>query len=358
MPSKQQVTMAQLKVGVLGIFALCCIILLIFLLTGGISWFKSQSPLYTYVSDAAGLNPGAAVRINGIPAGNVKSVELSGLRDPSKVIRIKFVVDTNLLKEIPVDSIADIEAENLLGSAKFLEITKGASPQTVQPQATLNSANVQEFTALVRQGYATLDSLQAILAKVSDIVGDIENGKGTIGKLLVDETLYNNLANIVNQVQILATTLNSKNGTVGHLINDNTFYNQIETLITNLNSITQGLEQGQGSVGMFLKDPKVYHELDQSLDQLNTILSNLNAGKGTAGQLLASDKLGNQLSTSLSKINTTLDKINAGQGTIGQLLVNPSLYDNLNGATGELRATLQAFRANPKKYLSIKLHIF
>ena len=46
-------------------------------------------------------------------------------------------------------------------------------------------------------------------------VGEIEVGKGTIGKLLVDESLYNSLTNTVNQVQLLATTLNSRTGTIG-----------------------------------------------------------------------------------------------------------------------------------------------
>jgi phospholipid/cholesterol/gamma-HCH transport system substrate-binding protein len=40
------------------------------------------------------------------------------------------------------------------------------------------------------------------------------------------------------------------------------------------------------------------------------------------------------------------------------LLVNPSLYDNLNGATRELNGLMKDFRANPKKFLHIKLGLF
>jgi phospholipid/cholesterol/gamma-HCH transport system substrate-binding protein len=109
---------------------------------------------------------------------------------------------------------------------------------------------------------------------------------------------------------------------------------------------------------MLLKDPKMYADLNHSVDQINTMLANLNAGKGTAGQLLASDKLGNQLSTTLANVNITIDKINSGQGTIGQLMVNPALYDSVNGSTRELHELLKDFRANPKKFLSIRLHIF
>lgn len=358
MPSKDKVGIAQLRVGVLGIVALACVTLLIFLLTGNTQFFKHQVPLYVYTSDAAGLTSGAPVRINGIQAGTVKGVALSGQTNPARVIRIDLAVDEAMLKQIPLDSVAGISSDNLLGSSKFLQVTKGTKPETVQAGATLNAVSTQQFDALVQQGFGVLNSLQAILGRVSDIVGDIENGKGTIGKLLVDQTLYNSLQATVAQVQLLASTLNTKNGTIGRLINDNQLYDQAEAVITRLDSITRDLEQGQGTAGMLLKDPKLYNDLDKSVDQLNTILSNLNAGKGTAGELLHDDKIAHQISSTLEKVNVTLDKVNSGQGTIGQLMVNPQLYDAATGTTRELHGLLQDFRANPKKFMSIKLHIF
>lgn len=358
MPSKEKVNLSQLKVGILGIVALACVTLLIFLLTGNTQFFKNQVYLHVYTSDAAGLTSGAPVRINGIQAGTVKTVELSGETNPARTIRVDLMIDQNLLKQIPLDSIASIASDNLLGSSKFLQITKGTKPETVQAGATLKSAGTQQFDALVQQGFGVLDSLQAILGKVTDIVNQVEVGKGTIGKLLVDETLYNSLQATVSQVQLLATTLNSKNGTLGRLVNDSQLYDQAESVITKLDAITQQLQQGQGTAGMLLKDPKLYNDLDKSVDQLNTILANLNAGKGTAGELLHDDKIAHQLSGTLDKIDVTLDKVNSGQGTIGQLLVNPQLYDAATGTTRELHEMLKDFRANPKKFLSIKLHVF
>ncbi len=358
MPSKNKVSIAQLKVGILGIVALACIALIVFLLTGNMKWFQTQVPLHVYTSDAAGLTPGSPVRINGIQAGSVDNVELSGETNPQRVIKVDFNVDSDMVKQIPVDSIASISSDNLLGSTKFLQITKGTSPTTVQSGATLKAENTQQFDQLVAQGFNVLDSAQAVLGKITNIVGEVEAGNGTIGKLLVDQSLYNSLAATVNQVQLLATTLNSKTGTVGHLINDNELYNQIQTVVDRVDKVMAGLQQGQGTAGKFLKDPKMYNDVEKSIDQLNTMLANLNAGKGTAGQLLVSNKIGNQVSTTLSKVDLTLDKVNSGQGTIGQLLVNPALYDSINGTTTELHGLLKDFRANPKKFLSIKLHIF
>ncbi len=358
MPSKERVGLAQLKVGVLGIVALFFITLLIFLLTGGGSWFQKTAPLHVYVSDASGLTEGSPVRINGIPAGKVTGVALSGETDPARVIKIDFEVDQDMLKQIPKDSIASIASDNLLGSTKFLQIDKGKGSEPLQSGANMKSANTQEFQQLVQQGFGVLDSAQAILQKIEDIVNQVEVGKGTIGKLLVDDSMYNSLLQTVNQVQLLASSLNSRTGTIGRLVNDPTLYNQTQQVIARIDDLTKGLQQGQGTAGLLLKDPKMYNDVNHSIDQINTLLKNLNEGKGTAGQLLVNDKIANQVSTTLDKVNITIDKLNSGQGTLGQLLVNPALYDQATGTTRELHDLLKDFRANPKKFLTIRLHIF
>ena len=358
MASKDKTSLAQLRVGILGIIALFFVALLIFLLTGSMDWFEKKVPLHVYLADAAGLTGGAPVRINGIQAGKVNTVELSGETNPQKVIKVDFDVTEDMLRQIPVDSIASVGSDNLLGSTKFLDINKGTSPQTVREGATMKSANTQQFDQLVKQGFGVLDSAQAILNRIQDVVGQIQNGQGTIGKFLVDPTLYNALQGTVVQVNELATTLNSRKGTIGQLINDDTLYKQAGAVIARLDSMTQSLQQGQGTAGQLLVNRKLYDDLDRSLDQLNTLVANLNAGKGTAGQLLTNDKLANQLSMTLDKVNVTIDKVNSGQGTVGQVFVNPQLYDGLTADTRELQELLKAFRANPKKYLSVKLHIF
>jgi phospholipid/cholesterol/gamma-HCH transport system substrate-binding protein len=347
-----------MKVGILGLVALACVALLVFLLTGNMQWFRKDVPLHVYTSDADGLTPDSPVRINGIQAGKVTKVDLSGETDPARVIRVDLVVDQDMMKQIPADSIARISSDNLLGSTKFLQISKGTSHALIQSNATIASVANPDFDKLVEQGYNILGSLQLLLSKVQDIVGQVEVGKGTIGKLLVDETLYNSLQATVNQVLLLATNLNSKTGTIGHLINDNQFYDQLQNVVTQVQNLADGLQKGQGTAGMLLKDPKLYNDVNQTVDDLNTMLANLNAGKGTAGELLKEDKIARQVSATLDKLNLTIDKVNSGQGTVGQLLVNPALYDSINGATRQLDGLLKDFRANPKKFLSIKLHVF
>jgi phospholipid/cholesterol/gamma-HCH transport system substrate-binding protein len=348
MASKEKVSLAQLRVGILALVALFFVVLLIFLLTGNIKFFVKEVPLHTYVDDAASLVAGAPVRINGIGAGNVKGVALSGLNDTNKV----------MLKNIPKDSQVTIAADNLLGSTKFLNIKKGKSTETIEPNGTLKALDTRQFDEVVQQGYQVLGSLQGILGQVQDIVGQVEVGKGTIGKLLVDDSLYKSLQNTVDQLQLLASTLNSTKGTIGKIVHDPELYNQVETTLGRFDTVMAGLQNGQGSAGKFLKDEALYNDLHASAQQVNTLLTGLNKGQGTAGKLLKDDQLAKQMSETLTKIDTTIDKLNSGQGTLGQLMVNPQLYDSVNGATRELHGLLRDFRANPKKFLRIKLAVF
>jgi len=84
----------------------------------------------------------------------------------------------------------------------------------------------------------------------------------------------------------------------------------------------------------------------------------LNAGKGTAGKFLKDDTLHKRLDELLTKMNGTVDRINSGQGSLGQFVVNPQLYEAMTGATREFQSLAKDMRANPKKFLTIRLTLF
>ena len=95
-----------------------------------------------------------------------------------------------------------------------------------------------------------------------------------------------------------------------------------------------------------------------SIGEAKKMLDELNAGKGTAGKFLKDDDVYNQLDLISKKINTTMDKISGGQGTIGRLMTDPALYDSLTATSGEFSSLLKDFRANPKKFMTIRLVLF
>ncbi|HYK16821.1 MAG TPA: MlaD family protein [Bryobacteraceae bacterium] len=355
---------ARLRAGILAIAAMVILAVLIFLITGKTNIFQSQTMIYTYMADAAALAPGAPVNVNGIPIGKVKRITLSGEKNPQRLVRIEMQVPEEQLKNIPADSLAEISAANVLGT-KYINIKSGISTVTVKPGGEIPSVNTGEIQDLVQQGFGVLNSLQdtvkeanKLIQHVDEIVGLVESGKGSIGKLLTDDTLYNHFLAIVDEVKQLADVLNSDRGTLGKLLYDRELYDDVQRTVSKVDQILDGLQQGQGTAGKLLKDPAIADELQKTVADVHKIVQGLNEGQGTAGKLLKSDELHKELADSLSKLDLIMDKVNSGQGTLGQLLVNPALYDNLSGATREMHGLMQDFRANPKKFLRIKLAIF
>ncbi len=357
MPQKSKTRWAKLRVGVMAIVALAIVGFLIFLLTGSQHPFASRSTLYTYLEDSGAMTENSAVRLNGIVVGKVSKIALSGSNDPSKVVKMTMDIEDRYLGQIPIDSRAAIGAENLLGT-KYVNVHKGASKQTVKPGDTIPALNTADFNDIIEQGNSLLSQLQSILKRVDAVVGQIELGKGSIGKLLVDEELYDRLIGTVAEVQKLTAALNSNKGTIGKLVYSDELYTDVRGSVSRVNTLLDGLQQGQGTAGKLLKDPAMYDNANKAVLDIRRMLADLQAGKGTAGKLLTSDQLHNQISQTIGKIDVLLEKVNSGQGTIGQLLVNPALYDSLNGTTRELHGLLKDFRANPKKFLRIKLALF
>jgi phospholipid/cholesterol/gamma-HCH transport system substrate-binding protein len=362
MPGTSKTKWAQLKVGVMAVVAFVILAILIFLMTGGKSFFQQTSPVYTYFDDSAALAPAASVRLNGILVGTVTNIELSGSADPNRVVKVTMQIDNNYLPQIPVDSQTEISQETLLAN-KYINIKRGMSKQTIKSGSELPALNRADFNDVIAQGNTALVSLDAILKQVNGIVGDIQSGRGTLGQLLVDDTISKKVVTLLDQTQKLIvslnTVVNSPDNSVGKLLHDNhALYDQIEGSVKGINTMVDGINQGQGTLGQLMKNRAVYDEVHQTLADARKLLADIDHGPGTVGRLIQDDAMQKQIQATLGRVDDLLDKMNSGQGTLGQLLVNPQLYQSLDGTSREMEGLLKDFRANPKKFLRIQLHIF
>jgi phospholipid/cholesterol/gamma-HCH transport system substrate-binding protein len=357
MPSAKKVRWSQLKVGIMAMIALALLGFLVFLMTGEKRFFATNVRLYTYLDDSYAITPAAPVRLNGILAGKISKVELSGDPNPSRVIRVEMEVDEQMLANIPTDSLAAVASANVLGT-KYINIKRGQGQTMVEPGGEIGSIETRGIEDVVASGHDTMTAARNILRRLEAIILEIEGGRGSIGKFLKDETLYNNLAGTVTEAHKLTQALNRGEGTIGRLIYEDELYQQIRGTMARLDNIINDVQQGQGTAGKLLKDPALYEETRKTVAEIRLLVADLNAGKGTAGKLLKDEQLHTRINSATAKLDALLAKINAGEGTLGQLVVNPQLYESMNGASYELHQLMKDFRANPKKFLRIQLSLF
>ena len=97
---------------------------------------------------------------------------------------------------------------------------------------------------------------------------------------------------------------------------------------------------------------------NDTIANLKEITGDINAGKGTIGKLAKDEELAKKLDTTLTKLSELTTQLEAGQGTAGKFFKDETLYNKANDMLTETQNLMKAIRENPKKYLSIKLHIF
>jgi phospholipid/cholesterol/gamma-HCH transport system substrate-binding protein len=357
MAERSKVRWSQLKVGVVAFVAMVILAVLIFLLTGNKNIFERDETVRTYMADGAGMTESTPVRLNGILVGAVQGIKLSGSKDPKRAVEFELTIQEKYMKDIPEDSTAAVTAANLLGS-KFIDITKGQSATPVKPGAELRSLQTQDIPELMAQSANLITTLQDISKRTDSMLADIDAGKGNLGKLLRDDELYKRLNGIAAEGQQLLADVRNGKGTLSKLIYDDSLYQEVRAPLKRIDAMLDDLQQGRGSAGKLLKDPQLYDEAQQTLAEMRRLSQELNAGKGTAGKLLKDDQLYKQFTELVGKLDSTIDRINSGQGTVGQLLVNPQVYEAMNGTMREFQGLAKDIRANPKKFLRIKLAIF
>ncbi len=358
MPQRQEIQWAQLRVGIMVTVALIILVVATFFVSGQIGFVTRKYTLRAYFPSAEGLRPGSQVSLAGIPAGSIKDVRLSDSRDPNRAVEIVLSIQRKFQREIRADSVANETTAGLLGET-FIDISRGTPGQPELEDGseikTLQEADIKLIEKNVNDVISNLDQLSA---KLNDIANQITKGRGSLGKLLYDETLYSRINQMTIGMQALVNNLRNGQGTIGKFLVDPTLYNKTVATVDHLNELVDDVQKGQGTMGRLVSDPAVYNQLKDITAKMNTLLDNINKGQGTLGKLVTDQQLYDRVNSTVGHVDNITARMDQGTGTLGKLSTDDTLYKNLSSSTQSLREFLDEFRKNPKKYLTLHVHIF
>ncbi len=359
MPSQKQLKWSQLRVGITVIAASLTLGLLLFLMSNTSGLFTPRIILKAYFDNAQGLRVGAPVRLSGVDIGNVTRIRIVPDKDKQLTpVEVTMKVSTKYSYGLHRDSVTSLDTAGVLGET-YLDID---SSQAVGAMArdgdTLPTQIHPDFNQVVRASQSTLENMDALLKRADRIMAFAESGKGSLGKLIYDPTLYNRFSATVGEFQKIVEQVGNGEGSLGRLISRNDAYDKFIATLDKMNAVIDDIQQGKGSAGKFLKDPSLYNNANDTIANVKKITEDINAGKGTLGKLTKDEELAKKLDNTISKLSALTTELEAGQGTAGKLFKDESLYNNANQMLVESQGLVKAIRENPKKYLSIKLHIF
>lgn len=359
MPSQKQLKWSQLKVGLTVLAASITLGILILLMSGTGGIFTRRITLRSYFDDASGLRVGAPVRLQGVDIGNVSAIRV--VSDPVRretPVEVTMKVNTKYLDSLRKDSLSALSTAGVLGET-YIDINSAqARGPAVQNKDELATRDTPDLQDVVRSSQGTLQNMDALVKRLDRIVAFIESGKGSIGKVIYDPSLYNRLNATVSQFQDLVGQISAGNGSLGRLVTDPTLYNKANATVDKLNVIIDDINAGKGTAGKFLKDAALYDNANKTVANVRVMTDNINAGKGTIGKLTNDQAFADKLQNTINRLSNITDRLDNGEGSAGKFLRDPSFYDNTNNLLTESQSLIQAIRKNPKKYLTIHLKIF
>lgn len=349
---------SQLKVGVVVVVALISLTALIFLMsgsTGGL--FTSKLVLRSYFENAAGLKVGAPVNLEGVTIGNVKSIRIVPERKLTPV-EVTMKVSRRGGQFVHEDSRTTLDTVGVLGDTVVDIDSKHAIGPPIKDNDELGTTESPNLSDVIKSSQGTIEQVNTILAKIDSLIDSLNTGKGSIGQLINDPTLYNKAVQTVDQLSKLSNDISSGKGSIGKLVTDETLYNNLNETTARLNRVSAQLEDGQGSIGKLIKDPTLYNNLNQTVGNANALLAEVNQGKGAIGMMAKDPQFAAKFRDTVDRLDSIMNRIDSGQGTIGQLVVNPSLYNNADAMITESRNLVTQIRENPKKYLTFHVKVF
>ena len=390
---KKQLQWSKLKVGSVITLALLILLVTVFFAGSLEDFFSKKVELKTHFKDVKGLRKGAPVWVFGTEVGSVKAIDL----DPAFGTIVTMKINKSALPFIREDSTASILTMGLLGD-KYIEIGAGSpEAKAVRPGETIQGTLQIEFQDVMKTSSATIETMSEFIKKLDGFVTKIEEGQGTVAKLLNDPSLYNNLnettrtlSKTSQTLSLVAEEIRTSQGTLNKLIEDPSLYEKLQASASHLEEMTRTVKESTGTLKKLIEDPTLYNQLlassshieasskkiEEFSGKLNPFITKLDAfstrlseGQGTLRKLIEDpalyedlDKGVRQLSSVMEDAHTILERIDKGEGLATAFLKNKELVKELDETlvqfktmTREMEALLKDIKANPKKYLKFSL---
>jgi phospholipid/cholesterol/gamma-HCH transport system substrate-binding protein len=316
---------------------------------GGGSPFSSKYTLKALMIDVNGLKPGAPVRVGGVEVGTVTGVQLGG---PARagLVELNIRLDRRVQSQVTTESRVTLGTLGLLGE-KALDISPSSRGIPLEEGSLVQADPQDPFKGLLSDASQSTAYLRRILARM-------DSGEGLLGKALRDDELYNRMTDVSTRLQKFLTKMESDSGPLGRLVNDREMSARLASSVKGIEAATQRIESGQGALGALSHDEELAKDLKALTASLAQLSTRMEKGEGTMGKLVSDDAMYTRLDQLTTRVDALVQQLQTGDGSAGRLVRDPELYQNMIAATKEMRQLIAEIRADPRKYLRVKMSLF
>jgi len=359
MKRSDNIAWSQLKVG---IFVVCALIFL----AGGILLMGNQTKLFTpkgalsvIMTDVAGLKVGAPVWLAGVEVGAVSRIRFERPRESNEV-RIDLEVDREALKKIGADSIITVKTRGLMGE-KYVDITPSRVYSEV-PAKRLYGTSVTKLDDVMQKAGRSFDIINGLIVRM-------DKGEGSLGKLIRDPKLYDNLSDLTRELDTFAKQVNQGQGTLGRLTQSSEPYDKLMSILSRADDTIKDIQNSEGTMNKLIHDRQLYDKLvlladksAQAAEDVRELNKKLTSHDTTIGKLLGDREFYDKGMAILEKTDRSVkafeeiaERVNRGEGSAGKLINDKELYIRLNTMVDSVNDLVKDIKENPKRYLKFSV---
>ena len=292
---KQTNNKKAVTVGIFIFLGLLILVAGILTLGGQKNSFQKKITVKAIFDDVGGLQTGNNVWFSGVKIGTVKKMTFHG----GSQVEVIMNIDQKNQQYIRKNAKAKISSEGFIGNK--LVVIYGGSMQA--PPVEENDALGVEKALSTDEMMSTLQennkNLLDITTSFKVVSKRLTDGEGSVGRLLTDESLANNLETTVNglkqasanaqrltaSISDYASQLQKEGSLTNDLVSDTVIFNRLRSTVAqlqqtsktasevanNFKAVSDQITSNNSPVGVLLNDP-------QAAADLKSTLSNLNAG--------------------------------------------------------------------------------
>ena len=321
-----------------GIFVLAALLLLGYmsLRVGKFTFLGSPNtfPVQAKFSSVSGLAENGPVEIAGVEVGRIKDIRL---------VNGQAMVDLMLRPGLNLhqDAEARVRTKGMLGE-KYIELTPGNLAAPLLPAGgTINKTqSAVELDQLLAKVPALLDDFKPLVSEFRPILTDIKSVTGTLQRVIGSQEGENNLKQMIANFTETSKTLNrvaqnlaAGKGTLGKLMNDDSIYKEVQgavrdvrSAVSNLNEFSEKLTKGQGTIARLANDKGLYEQVQQAVTRLNRVAKKIDQAEGTLGKLVNDKSLYDEAKKAVKNVNQAAEGVKEQTpvsmiGVIGSTLI-------------------------------------
>jgi phospholipid/cholesterol/gamma-HCH transport system substrate-binding protein len=352
---RQKETAIEVKVGSLVLLSIA--ILVAFVVVLGDCNFNRGFTVYVDFTNAAGLKPGAPVRLAGIPAGNVRTVQfVGGEVDPALgrpvYVRAAVWLEDTMRDSIRRDATFTITTQGVLGEP-YVEITSvDRTLPPIEGGDIFLGNDPPRMDQLLASAYDSLEGIRELterlnrrgenIIRLDDFINNIADLAGNIDERVVEnkEEIDNIITNIDGIVAAIETEKES-----------------LPNILTNVESASSEFDRLGGSLNRGVGDGSeirttlrnVERVSDVAAREVEPLLADVRGVASSANRILTNNEeridttLANVEEISGNLVGASADaeeiiaRVERGEGNLGRLLQDEEIFEDVREFVRELK---------------------